>query len=416
MKCYIFITSSIKGVGGNQCYIAAKAQYLESQGWAIHVFNPTYHSKRIKCPIDYMNKYLDDTIEALGVPPFKNPKLIVNWTLDKMLKRLGSINKEDEIIIESHDDSTSQWGELLAARIHARHYIYLMTEVYRGPGKSYIEKIDFYDFKYRRKEMLGVPMTFNRLFEGIRTVNVDDLSGTLMLNEAPIQDICNAQIDNIEKKDYNICYIGRGSKPYVKNIIQDVGIFATRHADRTVQFVLVGDMDSHRSTLKKILSNNSNLNCIELGLLHPIPKSLFDKVDVVIAGSGSARHSAEVGALVIVADPETCLSNGLLGYETLNSVFKDEDGIVSSFSDALERVLVNKCYIGKQNRFVADPSVEECTQNSFRLYSLSDRSYTYYDETAMLSGRKDIGAVLRALINNYFPSLVSFVLGLKRSK
>lgn len=414
MKCYIFITSSIKGVGGNQCYIAAKAQYLESQGWAIHVFNPTYHSKRIKCPIDYMNKYLDDTIETLGVPPFKNPKLIVNWTLDKMLKRLGFINKEDEIIIESHDDSTSQWGELLAARIHARHYIYLMTEVYRGPGKSYIEKIDFYDFKFRRKEMLGAPMTFNRLFEGIRTVNDDDLSGTLKLNEAPIQDICNAQIDNIEKKDYNICYIGRGSKPYVESIIQGVGEFASRHKDQSVQFVIVGDLNSHRSNLNQILFQNTNLNCVELGLLHPIPKSLYDKVDVVIAGSGSARHSAEVGALVIIADPETKLSNGLLGYETLNSIFHDRDSVVTSFCDALERVLVENCYIGKENRFVPGPSVEECTQNSFRLYSLSDRSFTYYDMKEMLSGQKDYKAVLRALLNNYCPSLVSFLLRLRR--
>ncbi len=416
MKCYIFITSSIKGVGGNQCYIAAKARFLESKGWTIHVFNATYHSKRIKCPIDYLNKYLDDTIETLGVPPYKNPHLLVKWSLNKMIKRLGSINSDDEIIIESHDDSTSQWGELLASKIHARHYTYLMTEIYRGKGKSYLEKMSFYDFKYKRKEILGCPMTFNRLFEGIRTVSEDDLPGLIMLNEAPIQEISNSQIDNIIKRDFNICYLGRGSKPYVKNVIHDVGVFASRHKKSSVQFIIVGDLNSHRSALNELTSQNSNLNCIELGLLHPIPKSLFDKVDVVIAGSGSARHSAEVGALVIVADPETCLSNGLLGYETLNSVFKDEDGIVSSFSDALERVLVNKCHIGKQNRFVPDPSVEECTLNSFRLYSLSDRSYTYFDETAMLSGRKDFGAVLRALISNYFPSLVAFIFGFKRSK
>lgn len=414
MKYYIFITSSIKGVGGNQCYIAAKAQYLESQGWTIHVFNPTYHSKKIKCPIDYMNKFLDDTIETLGVPPFKNPQLFVDWTLNKMLKRIGPIKTDDEIIIESHDDSSSQWGELIAPQIHARHYIYLMTEVYRGPGKSYLEKIEFYDFKYRRKEMLGIPMTFNRLFEGMRTVSDNDLSGLLMLNESPIQDVNNSQIDNLTKKDFNICYIGRGSKPYVKNIIQGVGNFAGKHTDCSVQFIIVGDLDSHRSLINKVLSNNTNLNCVELGLLHPIPKSLYNKVDVVIAGSGSARHSAEVGALVIIADPETKMSNGLLGYETLNSIFQDKDSVVTSFCDALERVLVEKCYIGKKNRFVPGPSVEECAQNSFNIYSLSDRSFTYYDKNEMLRGRKDYNAVLRALLNNYCPSLVSFLLRLKR--
>jgi len=414
MKCYIFITSSIKGVGGNQCYIAAKAKYLESQGWAIHVFNPTYHSKRIKCPIDYMNKFLDDNIETLGVPPFKNPKYIVNWTLDKMLKRLGSVNKYDEIIIESHDDSSSQWGELFASQIHARHYIYLMTEVYRGPGKTYLDKISFYDFKYKRKEIIGCSLTFNRLFEGIRTVSDNDLPGLIMLNEAPIQDICNSQIDNITRKDYNICYIGRGSKPYVENIIQDVGIFASKHIDHSVQFIIVGDLNSRKIQINKILSQNANLNCVELGLLHPIPKSLFDKVDVVIAGAGSARHSADVGALVIIADSESKLSNGLLGYETMNSVFRDKDSMVTSFSDALERVLVDKCYIGKQNRFVPDPSVEDCTQNSFRLYSLSDKSFVYYDKNKLLSGKKDLHAVLCALINNYCPTLVSFMMRLKR--
>lgn len=414
MKYYIFITSSIKGVGGNQCYISAKAQYLEANGWTLHVFNATYHSNRIKCPIDYMNKHLDDTVETLGLPPFKNPKIFVKWTLNKMLKRLGPVKNDDEIIIESHDDSSSQWGELLASQIHARHYIYLMTEIYRGSGKTYLDKMPFYDFKYKRKEIIGCALTFNRLFEGIRTVSDEDLPGIIMLNEAPIQDIDNSQINNITKQDYNICYIGRGSKPYVGNIIQDVGYFAGRHSDKSVQFIIVGDLNIHRSALNDVLSKNPNLNCIELGLLHPIPKSLYGKVDVVIAGSGSARHSAEPGALVLVADPESRLSNGLLGYETLNSVFQDEDSVVSSFSDALERVLVDKGYIGKQNRFVPDPSVEECVQNSFRLYSLSERSFIYYDKNDLLNGQKDVKAVLRALVNNYCPTLVSFVLRMRR--
>lgn len=414
MKYYIFLTSSIKGVGGNQCYIAAKAKHLENNGWIIHVFNPSYHSKKIKCPIDYMNKYLDDTIETLGVSPYKNPKILVDWTLKKMVKRLGHIEIDDEIIVESHDDTSSQWGELFASHIHARHYIYLMTEVYRGKGKSYLEKMPFYEFKYQRKEILGCLMTFNRLFEGIRTISINDIPGSLVLNEAPIQDIPNEKIRAIRRKDYNICYIGRGTKPYVQNIIQDVGLFANNHKNSTVQLLIVGDCACHTNLLSNIISDNENLNCVELGLLHPIPLSLYQKVDVVIAGSGSARHSAEAGALVIVADPETKLSNGLLGYETLNSVFQDKDSVVSSFKDALERTLVDKCYIGKQNRFVSEPTVEECTRRNFKLYSFSDRTFNYYDSNELLNGRKDFFAVLCALANNYFPSFVSFLLKFKQ--
>ncbi|MCQ2171310.1 MAG: hypothetical protein MJZ17_00935 [Bacteroidales bacterium] len=414
MKYYIFVTSSIKGVGGNQCYIAAKARYLEDNGWGIHVFNPTYHSKKIKCPIEYMNKYLDDTIETLGVSPYKNPQILVNWTLKKMVKRLGPVETDDEIIVESHDDTSSQWAELFASLVHARHYIYLMTEVYRGKGKSYLEKMPFYEFKYQRKEILGCLMTFNRLFEGIRTISANDIPGSLVLNEAPVQDIPNEKICAISRKDYNICYIGRGTKPYVQNIIQDVGLFAKNHKNNTVQLLIVGDCACHTNLISNIISDNDNFSCVELGLLHPIPLSLYQKVDVVIAGSGSARHSAEAGALVIVADPETKLSNGLLGYETLNSVFQDKDSVVSSFKDALERVLVDKCYIGKQNRFVPEPTVEECTRRNLYLYSFSDRSFNYYDSKELLKGRKDIFAVFRALANNYFPFIVSFLLRFKQ--
>lgn len=408
MRKYIFMTTSTKYAGGNQCYLAAKAKYLEETGWDVYVFCSAPKPKSIHCPIAFLEKYLKKgNITAMGIPPFLLPKFMVRRTLNRMINSIGPVDQYEDCIVESHMDVDSQWGELLASRIGARHYNYMMPEDYRT-GKTYENKIDFYKFKFKRKELLGSMNSFPRLFDGYLNVSESDFPAAVLIDESPIQDVYNEVVDKLERKDWNICYIGRGNKPYVANVISDTAKFAKLYPNKKIQLVFVtDDLSEHNKLIEQVLQMSSNLNIKNLGMLHPIPRILYDKIDVVIAGSGSARHSCEEGATVIVADPESKQSLGILGYETMNSMFRDEDSVLSDFCDALKRVLVNKDFVNLKNRWPGKLGVAKCTEQNFWLFSQSERKKEYYDEKKLLEGRVDINRIIKCYVANYFPRVLN---------
>ena len=309
MKLYIFITTSLMVAGGSQCYTAAKARYLEEDGWKTLVFFQGDRIWKHKCLIDYFNKFLDCDITGISNPPYLYPGWLRRRILSKMMGLIGDYKAYDQIIIETHENAYSQWGEILASRIHARHFVYLMNERFRGGNMAYDKKIEFYLFKYERREIMGGNRGISRLFEGYSYIEHEDWPDYLPLDEAPIQNVENEKVNSIVRCDWNICYLGRGVKPYVPYIIRDVGRLARAYPEKTIQLIFVGVVDMHRALLDEMIDQHENIRIVELGFLHPIPLSLFEKVDVVIAGAGSARHSAESGAIVIVADPETKMAN-----------------------------------------------------------------------------------------------------------
>ena len=402
MKKYIFITLPITHAGGVQCYVSAKANFLESQGWSVSVFSSAVSRSIKRCINPMLDNYLEGCIVSLFPPPSYYPVYLINRLLSKMYKIAGSKEDFEEIIVESHDSATALWGELLAEKYKARHYNFLLNEHFRGEGKYYEANMDFFLFKFQRKELLGNLTTFNRLFHGYRAVEKFDYPGELKTDEAPIQDVPSPIVDGIVKKDWNICYIGRGTKPYVENIILQVGDFAGLYSDKKIQFVLVGDMECMRDTINKVKGEHDNLTIIELGFLHPLPLKLYDKIDVVIAGSGSARHSAEIGAITIVADTETKQSDGILGYETLNSIYKSSDSVCTTFTDALKRVLVDKIYLNMENKYPKRKGIEWSVQQQFNLFSQSDRQREYYSHEKLMGGRVRWLSIFRCYASYFF--------------
>lgn len=402
MKQYIFLTENIKGAGGVQCYVAAKAKYLHDKGWKVIIISST--TRNVKhCLIKSLDEYLNGDIFEICLPPFKYPKWYQLWIIKKIRKVLGTSIDCEEVIIESHNAATSQWGEILASRIGARHFFYLMNEHYRGKGKYYEAMIDFYKFKFQRREILGSQSAKARLLKGYVEVNDLNAGEDLLIDEAPIQDVESIHVNALQKLDWNICYLGRGNKPYVENIIKGIGRFAEMNSEKKIQFVVVGDFDMHKELVKNILLNNTNLVLTELGFLFPLPRKIYDKIDVFIAGSGSARHSAEEGALVIIPDTETKLSNGLYGYETYDSVYKGSESVVSTFEEALKRVLVDKVYENLPNCIPAKMGVDKCTEQNFELYAKAKQEREYYPEKIIMAGKTDWKRFLGVLALRYFP-------------
>jgi len=410
MKHYVFLTM-ITGSGGVQCYNASKAKYLESIGWRVVIISDNNPYSGEKCLLQSLDRFLPNGDSFLGIHPFKLPVFFVNRAVNRMVKVVGPTNKSDEIIVESWDDKSAFWGELLASRLHARHIFWTANEYYRGSDRHYEDKIDFFLFKMDRGEIFASLQSANHLFEGYRTYKEGDFIES-PITEDPIQDYYNREVESLKKADYNICYIGRTRKPYFSNIVKGVKEFALNHHNR-IQFIIVGEVVEE---MKPIISHNiPNLSIVELGDQYPLPRSLYKKIDVIIAGSGSARHSADEGALVITADPISCISHGLLGYDTIESVYKESDvydsGLDLSFSDALERALILQSWRHQENNWVKSLGVEACTDIQFEIINNATKDLIYYDKKKLLEGKIDWRLIKQVWSNN----IKLYVKGLLRS-
>jgi hypothetical protein len=377
---------ALQNIGGGQCYLAAKAEYLERNGWDVFVFSEGNSNVSTGCPIHYLDKFLPYKVLELNYQVYELSSFVVDRGIKKMLKMLGGGPKDEDIIIESHTDKSALWGEIIAQKLNARHFFITLYEHFRWPRHNFESKIDFYMFKMDRGELLCNATAANRLFEGYREYQEEDVEPVL-IDEAPVQDVDSPIVDTIPKYDYNICYIGRTQKMYVPHIIRGVGEFAARHKDKKVQFVIVGEAECQRLLINKVKKDATNLKVNEIGCLHPLPKSLYSKIDVVIAGSGSARCSVEEGALTIVADIESDKALGLLGFDTNNSIYLAEDSYVSTYADALERALVEKVYKNMKFKYPHKVGVEECTQQNFYLMSKAAKEKRYYDEKKIREGK-----------------------------
>lgn len=392
MKHYVML-SQITGSGGVQCYVAAKSKYLETQGWHVVVISGNTPKTKGRCIISSLNRFLPNGNPYQGLHPCFIPKFMVKRALKRYLNVIGPVNKDDEVVVESWNSPTALWGELIASRLHGRHMFWTANEHFRKYGEDidqcYEEKIDFYMFKMDRGEILTRMETANRLFVGYRVYKEGEVMDSF-ITEDPIQDVDSPAIDAIIKADWNICYIGRSNKPYVHNIFKDVGVFASKFPEKTVQFIIVGKVEHNRDVLSEI-SNVGNLKVIELGDLYPLPRSLYSKVDVVIAGSGSARHSMDEGALVITADSWYCNSHGILGYDTNDSVQKEDraDALDMTFEEALVRALVEKKWQSQESKWIKSPGIAECSKRQFEVIAHAAPELKYYDEKLLLEGNTD---------------------------
>jgi hypothetical protein len=404
MKHYIML-SFITGSGGVQCYVASKARYLEEHGWRVVVISDNNPKENDKCLINSLNKYLPNgnpyqNLQACYIPHYQ-----VKKALKRYLDVVGSISEGEEVIIESWNSQTAIWGELIAKRLRARHVFWTANENYRQVGHSYVAKMDFFMFKMDRGEVLTNLSIANKLFDGFRVYKEDDFLETI-ITEDPIQDVDSPEIDSIVKADWNICYIGRSNKTYVPNIFKGVGEFANNHKEKRIQFIIVGKVITNKEVLQDLKSLD-NLIVTELGDLYPMPRALYSKIDVVIAGSGSARHSADEGALVITADSILNNSHGLLGYDTNESIYKEEGTMDYSFNEAIERALVKKTWKQQKYKWVRMPGIKECTERQFEIINRANPNLEYYDEKELLKGKVDYFLLLRSLYGRIRKLLVN---------
>lgn len=406
-KKYIFLTADIHVVGGMQSYVACKSDFLIKNNYDINVIYKGFSGG--KCVISQLNKHVNYGIIELCYPPFKLPKKIVSKVISKMIKIIGKLDDYNEIIIESQDDTTSQWGEILASKIKAKHFCMICNERFKGKDKFYKEKMDFYLFKFYRKEIAGIKEeSLQLLFEDKKTLKDNEKYFLNCEGLKAIQDIDDTRIKQIkDNMDYSICYVGRMDKGYVDNIINGIERFCQDNINKKIQVVFIGKADCKKKLIEKKISNKKNVSVLLMGDMVPIPKKIIEKMDIAIGGSGSAIACARAGTLTLVADAKNFLCNGLLGYETDNFLYHNIDEKQSSFYEALKRVLIDKNY-NKDEKYkeILKENSGENYKEHMEFIKNSDSKNLYYDIELLLNGKKiNIFKIIKLLLNSKFPKV-----------
>lgn len=344
-KIYIFLTVDIRLTGGIQLYTANKADFLEKQGFEVYTFFDGYVTG--ECAVPKLNAFTKYEIPGLRSLPYNGSETFRNLIINRMIRMLGNIENVD-IIVESQDHDNAMWGELLAERIGGKHVCFLCNEDFQGANKHYIEKIDYYNFKLDNNELFAISeKALKNLFDGYRDIREPENHTFYALSDSPIADVECEQLNKINKADWTIAYVGRTDKNYVPLILDGIKQFADTYKDKSIQVVIVGGCNAIIERIEAIKTKCDNISFVCLGYMVPIPKKIYEKVDVVIAGAGCAFWSAYEGALTIVADAGNYLANGLLGYDTKSHIFHEEGIVQTDYFTALENVLVKKTYIGK---------------------------------------------------------------------
>lgn len=342
MKKYIFITYDIHPIGGTQRVTLGKSKLLQKKGWNVIVLFPG--KNKGKCEIPMLDQYVEGGIIGLDMQPGSLIPPIRKRIFSKILSIVGNEDC-DEIIIESHAAPFALWGELLAEKLNAKHICFNCNEIFRSKKSQYIENLDFFDFKHKRKELAGITDdSLTRLFEGYKEVKSDERYIFNPIYYDPVQDIDSEQVNHLDRGDWCICYIGRAEKGYVYNITDGISKFAQKHTDKKISVVYVGDIKDRKDYIAETFKKNTNIVLNALGDLTPIPRSLYSKLDVVIAGSGCALCSIYEGVPVIIPDAVNYMANGVYGYDTFDVIYHEDFVTQLGFDVVLEKVLAEKKY------------------------------------------------------------------------
>lgn len=324
MKLYI-IFGSIVGIGGWQIYIDGKAQYLKSKGWDVVVFS----DKR---------SWLCDAVELSGLKEFDKYRLIelfytpLHMTkkqqyklIDKMISSIEDIENYEEIWIESTSIYNALWAEVLAKRLQARHISYLLHSYFNDISVDYV---NFFAFKHSRNELAGMDkMTLPNLFSGYKIIqDYENYYFEAAGNKPCIEEeyhLSTQMLENLNRSKYVIGSFGTLEKPHIIDIFQNVLNFVEQYPNEVFSYIVIGKSTDGRieRQMKLMVGDKKNIRLILVGAIYPVPKKIFEYMDVCIASWGSAIVAAESGCTTIkMLNDYSVDVESIVGYEKyLNS-------------------------------------------------------------------------------------------------
>lgn len=374
---YVFITMDIAPMGGAQGYINSKIKWLKNNGYEVFVF---YDGDVVdSCEIPELNQYMWGRCFELAMYPYNLPNRMIKNVIEYIAKIVAPQNGE-EIIVESSADRSAFWGELIAEKIKAKHFAFLLDERYRGENFHYDDSFSFFDFKLKRGELAGIHNdSIRRLFEGF--LDIEDSSQYCLSATADNHVEDSDYVIERTKADCDVCYFGRLGKVYVSAIYDAIKKFATDNSDKLIRFWVVGDEKDIKAP-KWEASEVNNLEVVFTGILSPFPRSLANVIDVAIAGSGCATILTEAKIPTIVPDANSCKAIGILGFDTDNTLYSDDErdeDISYSYIKYLYEWGIEKKHSSDELKKVNNDQASKAYAAQLQYVKDSNQSIEYYD-------------------------------------
>lgn len=411
MSKYIFLSFNIHMLGGGQTYLNTKTEYLNNNGYEVFVF-----SKGLKftdVPYKNLKKYNMCSFYDFNYPPM----MVKKSRVSKILKKIKRIVKPtgSEIIIESCDDVTALWGEIIAKNLNCKHFCFSLNESFEGKNKFYMKNLDFFKYKFERNELAFISEKCINLLFGNSYDYVNGLDYVLRAHANAVEDIDNRIVDKIKKYEINIAYIGRYNKSYVGKVLEDLIVFC-KNNNKEIGLIFVGDAIEQKKYIKKLFNKLNNVNVFFTGTLIPIPKKIFSKFDVIIAGAGCAVLSYRYTRYVIVPDSNNYLCNGVLGFDTMNTLFLEDVSKQKNYYNVLEDVLIKKNYENKErhgNCLYKEEDLEKIYNAHFEFVN-HNSDYEYYDVEKYSKMKKSLKLYFTCVILDYLYILNPILFRLKK--
>ena len=336
-RVYIFLTNKIGGVSGGVRYVSNKCQWLERHGWIVDVYDTTGQDNApIQLP--YLEKYKKNRIREF----FYYPSWFSEKTRNKLIKRVCSKylsdNNKKHIVVESNTNTTAVWAELVAQSIGARHIVYLIGENIVVNNKT---EFDFFNYKIQNDDFYTINSNaFSSIFRNYR---IDASPQNYVWNanvDAPVEDVALELLDNLPPADTNVGHFGR-KKGYFQYMVDEIIRFANNNSTLTINLIFLGIDNLEIPNLPQ------NIRLLNLGSMMVLPKKYFRICDCIIAVAGCASIAYEQGSKVITFDVNSNKPLGVLGYTTVNRVYRSNES-EKDLSDILKDCIVELKYDGKK--------------------------------------------------------------------
>lgn len=336
-KCYIFFTDSIVNIGGGQLYVKAKMEYLHREGWTVYIYSHINGEILIREFIPFTQYiYTELNVYPFYLSRYRREKILKTWYFQICNTTWN------EIIIESNTNILATWSECFAAMIGAKHIIYNYHETPTCIKRLY----DFACFKHKRKEFVGITsQIICNYFKGYLSISKDE-SYSLEAYGANkcIVDYDSLICSKIKRNAKTICVLGRFEKGYVSSSLLKIKSYICANSSTFFNLIYIGG-ESKGNQVKKSIENTflsvTNVNLMVLGFLYPLPLQLIQKIDVCIASSGAARAVHKEGIPVITFDANDHNPIGILGYDTINTLYRESELNVN-LESMLDLVLTNR--------------------------------------------------------------------------
>lgn len=373
MKRYLIFTGTIMNMGGAQMYISNKVKYMKSLGWNVEVFS----GLQGRILLNNLQPYSSTVYTEMEWPPNYYNARKREQIINKIVTRINSA-ADDEVVIESSTGHMAAWAELVASRIKAKHFCFLLDERFDF-DKAFV---DFFRFKTKRHELALINKKSAQLLFGEATEDVSILAAAC---NNVIEDIRDERFEAVPYQDFDyvVCSLGRLNKGYIPTVIDGFRSFALAHPEKKMAYIFIGDQPEFftpdmRVVIREKFENVNNATVFQMGYVYPIPENFFEHVNAGVASAGSSRVLWNRNIPTISMDAKDGQPIGILGYTTTNTLYHDQEEI-KSLQELLSMILVDDWIQGKPYTPFMIKDYEEYLKEHLTFISKMPAKQEYYD-------------------------------------